>query len=75
MSIVGETLQIILTLNPGVPQPGAFPDVMSVRPAMAVEYNIGFKNPRGGRPDDMRASLRRDTIAANVGDAAEVPPT
>jgi hypothetical protein len=64
---------MIPTLKPGVPQPGAFPDVMSFRPATPFEYKRGFRNPRGERPEERRASFRSDTIAEKVGVAAEVP--
>jgi len=37
-------------------------------------YKKGFRNPRAGSPRDSRASLRKDTKDAKVGEAAEVPP-
>jgi len=62
-------------LNPWVPQPGAFPTVMSVRPSMPMEYNIGLRNPRGGRPEEIRASFNNAKIAAAAGVDADVPET
>lgn len=39
----------------------------SVRPLWPKWYIKGFKNPRGGLPEDMRSPLRREMIAAKVG--------
>ena len=63
-----------LTLNPGVPHPGAFPTVMSCNPAPDNEYNIGLRNPSGDIPAESRASFNRATKAAKVGADADVPP-
>ena len=65
----------VLTLNPSVPQPGACPTVMSVRPVMPLEYKRGFRNPKGGWPEDMRASFNIAMIAAAAGAEADVPET
>ena len=40
-----------------------------------MEYKAGFKNPKGGFPFEVRTSLSKATIAAKVGELAEVPPT
>ena len=40
-----------------------------------MEYKAGFKNPKGGFPFEIRTSLSKATIAAKVGELAEVPPT
>jgi hypothetical protein len=63
------------TLNPGVPQPGLFPAVISLNASKALEYRSGFKNPRGGFFFEIRASFKSDTKPATVGQAADVPPT
>ena len=63
-----------LTLNPGVPQPGAFPDVMSVNPSPFNAYMSGFRKPSEDFPAAIRASFSRATKPAIVGDDADVPP-
>lgn len=63
-----------LTLNPSVPHPGLFPTVISVNPALPVEYRKGFKKPSGGRLLDSRTSFNKLTNPAKVGEDAEVPP-
>ena len=63
------------TLNPGVPQPGLFPAVISLNALKALEYRSGFKNPRGGFFSEIRTSFKSDTRPATVGQAADVPPT
>lgn len=60
-------------MNPGVPQPGLLPIVISFRPSIPTEYNNGFRNPSGGSPLERRASLSSETIPAKVGAEAEVP--
>jgi hypothetical protein len=47
---------------------------MSLKAAVPFEYIKGFKKPRGGFPAAIRASFRRATIPAKVGEDAEVPP-
>lgn len=64
---------MILTLKPGVPHPGAFPSVMSFRPATPIEYNIGLRKPNGGFPAAMLASFRSATMPAKAGAEADVP--
>lgn len=34
-----------------------------------------MRKPRGGRCAEMRASFKRETIPANAGEDAEVPPS
>lgn len=66
-----------LTLKPGVPHPGLFPSTISLNAfgsSMSSLYSKGFKNPSVGRPLASRASFSKATMAANVGDEAEVPP-
>jgi hypothetical protein len=63
-----------LTLKPGVPHPGLFPDVMSVSPLTPFEYRNGLRNPRGGSLAFNLASFNKATIPANAGEEAEVPP-
>jgi len=48
--------------------------VISLKPLIPQVYKRGFKNPSGGRPWARRASFRRATKAAKVGEDAEVPP-
>ena len=67
-------LHLGLTLKPGVPQPGLFPSVISLKVDFPSEYSSGFKNPRGGFLADNRAELSKPTMPANDGDDAEVPP-
>ena len=62
------------TLNPGVPQPGLFPAVISLNPLAPTVYKRGFKNPRGGNPLDNLASFSKLTIPAKAGEDADVPP-
>ena len=47
---------------------------MSFSAATPFEYRSGFKNPSGGRPFDSRAELSSETMPANVGADADVPP-
>ena len=66
-----------VALNPGVPQPGLLPVVMSLNASGAkawIAYTSGFRNPSGGRPAERRAELSSETKPANVGAAADVPP-
>lgn len=56
-------------------QPVTVPEVTSVKPAPLVEYSLGFKNPSGGFPDAMRASLTRVRTPAEIGEATLVPST
>ena len=65
----------ILTLNPRVPHPGLSPNVTSLRPLYPLEYNKGFKKPRGFWSFLNRASFNSATMAATAGEEAEVPPT
>ena len=51
--------------NPLVLHPGLLPLVMSFKLA-GLEYNNGFKNPRGGLPALLRASFKRETTEAKV---------
>lgn len=62
------------TLNPGVPQPGLFPVVMSLKPLTPFLYRKGFRKPSDGCPLARRASFRRATKPANAGEEADVPP-
>jgi hypothetical protein len=52
---------------------GLFPDLISFNPVPSSLYKRGFKNPRGERPLDSRASLRRAKRAATAGVDALVP--
>jgi hypothetical protein len=63
-----------LTLNPGVPHPGAFPAVISLNALSPTWYINGLRNPRGGLPVAIRASFSKATSPANVGADADVPP-
>ena len=62
-----------LTLNPGVPHPGAFPVVMSCKPTPFNAYNIGFRKPSEDLPAAILASFNKATKAANDGVESEVP--
>ena len=67
----------LVALNPGVPHPGLFPVVISLNArgsSASIAYTSGFKNPSGGRPLDSRAELSSETMPANVGEDADVPP-
>ncbi|SRR6266851_6630367 len=66
-------MRVPLTLNPGVPHPGAFPAVMSLNASPPNRYINGLRNPRGGLPAAMRASFSRAMSPANVGADADVP--
>lgn len=61
--------------NPVVLHPPLRPVVMSVKALYPLLYNQGFKNPRGGLPEEMSASLTRETMDAMSGDEALVPET
>ena len=68
----------MVALKPGVPQPGALPEVMSLKAlgsAAWIAYTSGFRKPSGGRPAESRAELSSETMPAKVGAAADVPPT
>ena len=67
----------MVALKPGVPQPGLLPTVMSLNTLGSTAcsaYTSGLRNPSGGRGAARRAELSRETMPANVGAAAEVPP-
>jgi hypothetical protein len=53
--------------------PALNPFTISVNPAYPVLYNHGFKNPKGGLPEDMRASLTRARMEDMRGVEADVP--
>jgi hypothetical protein len=63
-----------LTVNPGVPHPGAFPLVISLNPSPFNAYMRGLRKPRAGLPAAIRASFSRATKPATDGVDAEVPP-
>ncbi len=66
----------MLAEKPFVPQPGLFPEVMSLKTAAALLlYNSGFRNPSTGFPALRRWSLASATMLAKVGLDALVPPT
>jgi hypothetical protein len=52
--------------NPMVPQPGFEPDVMSLKPAAAVEYISRLRKPSGGLPLEIKKSFRREMTPAAV---------
>ena len=56
-------------------QPSERPAVMSIRALLAAFwYSHGLMKPIAGFPARKRASLRRATIEATSGAAADVPP-
>jgi hypothetical protein len=58
-------------LKPSVPHPGLFPIVISLKASRPLLYNKGLRKPREGKPLARRASFKRATTAAKVGDEAE----
>ena len=42
------------------------PDVISLKPATPVVYNVGLRKPSGALPSEMRKSLRSAMTPANV---------
>ena len=56
-------------------QPGFDPEVISLRALAAVEYNHGFRNPRGDFPAAMSSLLRIAMTLAKMGLAQLVPAT
>ena len=52
--------------NPKVPHPGFEPDIMSLKPFVAVEYNSGFRKPSGDLPLEIKRSFRREMTLAAV---------
>ena len=50
------------------------PAVTSANASAPLEYSSGFKNPSGRRPFDSRAEFSSETMPANVGADADVPP-
>jgi hypothetical protein len=62
-----------VTGNPSTPQLLVFPAVMSVKPLYPWPYNHGFRKPRVGLPEAMRASFTSATTEDIRGQEAEVP--
>jgi hypothetical protein len=59
--------------NPVVLHPALNPLTISVNPLYPVLYNHGFKKPRGGLPEDIRASLTSARMEDIRGVEADVP--
>ena len=55
-----------VALKPFVEQPGFEPIVMSFNPRFPLEYNQGFKKPKGLLPQAIRWSFKSETTDANV---------